>query len=214
MNRYIRQIVSRLECSKERKEEIRKQLLSDYMEAAELGGGEQDIQAKMGTVKEIVEAFNSSFPEEERRKFRRQKRVRILIPVVIVAAVAVWLIVWSFPKTEPIGAGGYFTEGEVAEQTEYIIDLLDQKDYEALEACSTEEMKIVFEDSETLEAGMNQIAADFGSRQRIGNMYMTGIRQRGRLSATVQVNVAYENTSVTYTVSFDEDMKLQGLWMK
>lgn len=214
MNNYIRQIVRQLKCSKVKKEEIRKQLTADYQAAAESGDSDAQIQARLGSVKEIVEAFNNSFPEEEARAFLRQKRLRILLSVVIILAAAVCLLYWNLPRAEEFGKSGHFSADEVIAQTEQIIDLMDQKDYDALMACSTESMQTVFADSATLEAGMAQIAEDFGSRQGLSHMYLTEVRQRGTCSATVQVNASYENASVTYTISFSEDMKLQGLWMK
>ena len=43
---------------------------------------------------------------------------------------------------------------------------------------------------------------------------MSEIRQRGQRYAVVQVAVMYENVEVTYTITFDENMKLAGLYMK
>ncbi len=40
------------------------------------------------------------------------------------------------------------------------------------------------------------------------------VLQRGKYFAVCQVTVTYENTSVTYTISFDESMKIAGLYMK
>ena len=43
---------------------------------------------------------------------------------------------------------------------------------------------------------------------------MSEIRQNGQRYVVVQVAVTYENVNVTYTITFDENMKLAGLYMK
>ena len=43
---------------------------------------------------------------------------------------------------------------------------------------------------------------------------MIEVAQSGKHFATCQAQVSYENIIITYTISFDENMKLSGLFMK
>ena len=40
------------------------------------------------------------------------------------------------------------------------------------------------------------------------------IKQQGTLFALVQVNAQYENTAVTFTISFDDNMQLAGFYIR
>lgn len=60
----------------------------------------------------------------------------------------------------------------------------------------------------------SNFGTDGGSFQGFGNVYMAEVRQMVKRSAVIQMNASYENASITYTLSFGEDMQLQGLWMK
>ncbi|MCF2641866.1 MAG: DUF3887 domain-containing protein [Lachnospiraceae bacterium] len=65
-----------------------------------------------------------------------------------------------------------------------------------------------------IEDARRQVGSDWGEIQSFGDFYMSEIRQRGQRYAVVQVAVMYENVEVTYTITFDENMKLAGLYMK
>ena len=47
-----------------------------------------------------------------------------------------------------------------------------------------------------------------------GTMYQAEIKQMGTTCIMTQVNVSYENVSVTYTITLDKDLRLMGLYMK
>lgn len=90
---------------------------------------------------------------------------------------------------------------------------MDSEDYDTLQKESTEQMQSVMSRSFIEEAKRN-FGTDWGTFQAFGNIYLTEVTQMGKRIAVVQVNASYEKISVTYTISFDEDMKLAGLWMK
>ena len=56
--------------------------------------------------------------------------------------------------------------------------------------------------------GKASISNDFGKFISYGKIYTAEQKQLGVTYAVVQMNLSYENVSVTYTISFDEDMKL------
>ena len=55
---------------------------------------------------------------------------------------------------------------------------------------------------------------DWGAFKNLGNPYIMQIKQMNVTNAVVQVNASYENISVTYTLLFDEEGKLTGMYMK
>ena len=71
--KYINQIVRKLKCSKKKREEIKKQLLSDFSAEFENVEREQEIISRMGNSEEIAEEFNNSFSEEEKKKYKKEK---------------------------------------------------------------------------------------------------------------------------------------------
>ena len=46
------------------------------------------------------------------------------------------------------------------------------------------------------------------------NEYATEVIQNGEHYAIAQVTVSYENVNVVYTLTYDADMKLAGLYMR
>ena len=43
---------------------------------------------------------------------------------------------------------------------------------------------------------------------------MAEVKQKGQLFAVTEMSVSYENTAVTYRISFDKDMRLAGLYLR
>ena len=65
-----------------------------------------------------------------------------------------------------------------------------------------------------MEEAKKTIGDDWGTFRNFGKTYMTEIRQNGQSFAMVQMNASYDNVSVTYTLTFDVEMKLAGIYMK
>ncbi len=95
---------------------------------------------------------------------------------------------------------------------ESVIDLLNQRDSEGLTAILTEEMKVGL----TPEV-IGQIFAlldESGSMQEIADMKVGSSEENGITFAFVVARVKYEKAEITYTIGFDKDMKLAGLYLK
>lgn len=214
--KYVKSIVKNLRCSKAKREDIKKQLESDIQIALENGETFEDIKSRMGASESVAKEFNDNFPEKELKAAKKGKRVKILAVVGIVLFIFILIICWWWPKTSEVGSDGKFSKDEVESQSELIINLLNEDDYEGLSSHSTETMKTAltkehYDDWETAKAS---IGSDWGAFVSFGKVYMTQISQMGKKYVTVQMNASYENVSVTYTITFDEDMKLAGLYMK
>lgn len=211
--KYIKSIIKQLTCSKSRREEIKKQLTADFDDAVSTGEKDEDIISRMGKAEEIAKDFNQGFSEEEKKIYKKERRKRraldILVVIVVIAA-ALW---WMLPKNTWLEDSKIFDSDAVQAKAEEVVALLDEGDYDGLKAMAADKLAPMINEDE-MENARDNLSEDWGELQNYGSVYLIETTQRGQHSAVVQMTVAYENTSVTYTISFDEDMKLNGLWMK
>lgn len=214
---YVNSIVKKIKCSGNKKKEIARQLRSEI--DAELENGEtlDVVLARMGSPEEIAVEFNQNMPERERKKYVRAKRFKIcgviagILLVVILIAAAV--LKWTTPKVSDVAEGGIFQKEAVESQAKKIVDDLNAGDYDTLTAESIPEMASVTT-KETMDSARKQVCDDWGAFEKFGTVYMAEVEQQGKAYAVVELSAVYENISVTYTITFDEDMKLAGLYMK
>lgn len=211
--RFISQIVKRLKCSKAKRMEIRKQLTSEIAAAMENGEKEEEIWERMGTPFEIAEEFNNGFPDSERKKHKKEKWIKGLSIAAVILLVLVAVGYWALPKATLVEDGDTFQEANVQEQAKDIVLLLDAGDYEALKQRASEQMQSVLT-ADYMEQAKRNFSTDWGEFQSFGKIYVSEVNQMGKRFAVAQVNASYKNIGITYTISFDEDMKLAGLYMK
>lgn len=105
-----------------------------------------------------------------------------------------------------------FDEAEVKAAAENVIDLLNQRDSEGLNALMSDEMKALL--TEDVQAQIFALVEDSGAFQEISDLQMTGATENGVTFAAVVAKAKYANREITYTISFDQDMKLAGLYLK
>lgn len=172
-----------------------------------------EIMAEMGSVQEIADSFNESISAEEKKRYKTQKTLKIVIPVILAVVILGALIAWAMPKQNDIKDSQVFNQQEIENILLCTIDLLDQGDYDTLQSMGTDEMDSVFE-VYTMENAKSQISENWGDRTSIGSIYMAEVTQMNQHFAVCQVNVSYENVSVVYTVTFDENMNVAGLYFK
>lgn len=208
---YVKNIIKKLKCTNAKKKELTKQLEADI--TAELSGGEsmEDIIGRMGSAESVAADFNENFSPEECKAAAKAKKIKITLLVLLIFAVIVAGVFWVLPKGSVEIKN--FDEAQVKERVELVIDLLDAGDYEELEKYSIKAMQ-----GETIrnaiENAKNAISSDWGKRVSFGNMYQAELTQMGATSIVTQVNVAYENISVTYQITLDKDLKLAGVYLK
>lgn len=210
--KYVNEIIRKLRCSKEKRIEIKQQLLSDISVALENGEVLEEIVKRMGSVEEVVREFNQNLPEEEEKTYRKRKKKMIFLGVVFVVAIAIVVGYWFWPKVVLL-EDSTFKKEIVEEQVKLVIEELDNKQFEALKEHAIEEMQDVLT-QDTFDSIKKQIAEDWGEIQSVGTIYMAVIKQKNQQFVVTQVVVVYKNVSVTYTITFDKDMKLAGIYIK
>ena len=211
--KYIRRITRRLQCSGQRRAEIRKQLMSDYEAALENGEKDEDIIRRMGTPAEIADEFNAGFSPAEKKKNKREKWLKWILIIVGIIVIVFLILSWFMPKSTDIEKSRFFEKDEVISRTEEIIGYIGDKDYEALKNYGIPEMNAYFT-ADFMEQIHSYFGSDWGAFLSFGNPYIVDTKQMGKHHAVIQVNASYENASITFTLQFDADMRLEGLWVK
>ncbi len=206
-------IVKKIKCTGSRKKEIKKQLSMDIQLRMKQGERLEEIIADMGTAKEIADGFNENISIEEKKRYGRN---RVLRRVVIIAAVLVFLGAfgyWILPKTFAIEQSRYFDKQQVETAMKETIELLDAEDYKALQENAIPKMASLL-NAETRSNIRKTFSGDWGERKQFGAVYMAELVQTGRHYALGEMTVTYENVSVTYRLTYDEDMRLAGLFVR
>ena len=74
-------------------------------------------------------------------------------------------------------------------------------------------MKTVMNE-EYMEGAKAQVGGDWGEFQRFTSSISVEAVQQGKHFAITELTALYENRSVTYQISFDENMELAGIYMR
>lgn len=210
---YIKAILKKLKCGGEKKKEIRKELESDIAGAREAGETMEEIMKRMGDASFVAAEFNNSFTEKELAKARRKKILTITISILIILTAIFAAGFWAIPKSYPLAKNGSYAEEEVIERAKLIITYFNEEDYDSLAANSNTQMK-KYMTKESLEGAKAYISDDWGPFLTYGNAYTCEIIQMGKSYVVVQLTATYENTAVTYTLNFDQNLDLAGFYMK
>lgn len=210
---YVNSIIKKLQCSQSKKMEIKRQITADIQSEIKDGAVWEDIVKRMGTPQEIAQEFNQSFSQQEYKKYKKEKRLKIIGIILVCAVFVLAAIYWIIPKQIWLKDSKLFDEEEVIQQAQYVVELFDSGKYEELQQIS-DEILIEYLNREEFEKNKALIAEDWGKQVSVGQTFAVEVTQMGRKSALVQMYVNYENINILYTVSFNEDMQLQGFFMK
>lgn len=210
---YVNAIARKIKCSGAKKKEIKKQLLADI--AMRTGEGEsiKDIIAQMGSAAEVADSFNESISDSEQRKYARGRILKILLAVLTAFLLFLLAAYWILPKGNDIADSSYFNQAEVEEAMKRTIELIDAKDYDALQEMSILKMQSVMT-KESIEQAKRMISDDWGERKQFGAAYIAEIVQKNDHFAVGEITVTYENASATFRLTYDEDMRLAGVYIR
>ena len=212
--KYAKKVAGYLKCSSKRKQEIRKQITSDIQAAMEEGKSLEQVLRDMGEPRALAAEFNESFGEAEKKAASRAKVCKILAIIFVILFLVAMLVWWALPKQKFLSDSKTFSEELVQERAELILELFNQKDYAALQEYQIEQMQELMVEETMEQMKAQYIGSDWGEMRNIGNIYSVEISQMGKKYATIQMTVSYENVNVTYTMTFDEDLKLAGFYMR
>lgn len=209
--KYVKKIVRNLKCTGAKKKEIGDSLLSDIAARREQGEAMEQIMESMGSPEEIAEAFSQNLSDADRKAYKR-RRIGMTIGQIVAALVFLSVLAWwMIPK--PAVLGDDLSQEAVTASVENVVVMLNQNDFDGLQELAVDELKSKLT-QETMDEVRKGISEDWGEMQSIGKVYMQGLKQKGKVMVVTQVDAVYENVSVVYTISFDEDLRLGGLYMR
>ncbi len=209
--KYVKKIVRNLKCTGAKKKEIGDSLLSDIAARREQGEAMEQIMESMGSPEEIAEAFSQNLSDADRKAYKR-RRIGMTIGQIVAALVFLSVLAWwMIPK--PAALGDDLSQEAVTASVENVVIMLNQNDFDGLQELAVDELKSKLT-QETMDEVRKNISEDWGEMQSIGKVYMQGVKQKGKVIVVTQVDAVYENISVVYTISFDEDLRLGGLYMR
>ena len=212
-NRYVNAVARKLKCGGKRKKEIKRQLLSDIQMRENQGERLEEIISRMGKAEEIAESFNESISAKEQRRYAGNRVLKIVIPIVLALTFIAVSVYWIFPKTVDIEKSRVFDKEEVEAAMKETVELLDAEEYAVLQENAIPQMQS-FLNAETRESIRETLSDDWGERKQFGAVYMAEVIQGNTHLAVGEMTVTYENVSVTYRLTYDEDMRFAGIYVR
>lgn len=148
-------------------------------------------------------------------KWNNKKTNILLLGILGVGLLVGALFFWiEYPRMKEFGAAGIFTEEEVREKTEELIGLFSAQNYqEILDSYGGKAFQKTA-DVEKLENAAIFVSTDWGDFQEISDITLGEMKKAGKWYAVAESQVVYEHVTVTFTFSFDKDMKLAGVHLK
>lgn len=210
---YVNAITRRIKCSGARKKEIRKQLLTDIATRTRQGEPFETIFSEMGNIQEIADSFNESISLKEQKQYFRNRILKITVPVILLLGILLTLFYWLIPKGTEIDNSKYFNRQQVEDAMRHTIELLDAEDYDALQETAIPQMSAVL-NKEQMDTARSNITDDWGKRMQFGTAYIAEISQGNTHFAVGEITVTYENISVTYRLTYDQNMRFAGVYMR
>lgn len=210
---YTKAVAKRLACSKARRDEFVRDLEADIAAARETGEPWEQIERRMGDPRQLAAEFNADLPATERAAGKKRKRIKI---VGIVAAVVVVLIAslaaatwWVLPHQ---GAVEQVPESDpTVALAQEAVRYLGEGENDKLRALSNDAMAAALTD-EFIEQTRGAIAqGEWGSLESFGTAYKAEVVQMGQSGVVVQMAGVFENVSINFIVSFDDNNKMSGL---
>ena len=211
--RYVNAVARKLKCGGTRKREIKRQLLADMQARKNQGERLDDIISRMGKAEEIAEGFNENISVEERKRYARNRVLKIVIPIALALFFLGMAGYWLFPKTVDIEKSRYFDKEEVEAAMKETVELLDAEEYATLQENAIPQMQSLL-NAETRKSMRETLSDDWGERRQFGAVYLAEVVQGNRHLAVGEMTVTYENVSVTYRLSYDEDMRFAGIYVR
>lgn len=212
-DKYVNAIARKIKCGGKRKKEIKKQLMTDIDMRMKQGEQLEEIILQMGTVKEIADGFNENISSKEQKRYARYKVLKIVLPIVVVLVFLVLYGYWMLPKSFDIGQSKCFDQEQVEAAMKETIELLDAGDYAALQESAIPQMQSLL-NAETMDKAKGALSDDWGERKQFGAVYMAEVVQGNMHFAVGEITVTYENVSATYRLTYDEKMRLSGIYVR
>ena len=139
-----------------------------------------------------------------------KKQIKSIVAVTLILALSLGVFGCAAAKL-PDG----FDKDEVGTAAEEIVGLATEGDFDSIIASMRDDLKGSIT-VDQLKEGWGPIFQNAGSFVSITKTVLSGISDKntGEEYAMAQVLVKYDKANLVYTLSFDKDLKLVGLYLK
>lgn len=213
--KYLKEIEKSLLCGKDKKAELCRELRSDIESAIESGEKWEAVEKRLGTPRELALELNGNLLPKDKREPRWSVRKTLAIIAVVAVCIigaAIYLIS-RLPRSAAFGNSGLFEEEAVRAQVETVIELTGEDKWEEiLDSYGDEVMQTEAVRDSLISA--KQDLGTLGAYQKITSEFLYELNISGVTYAAVEAVALYEERSVTYTLLFDKNLKLEGFYMK
>ncbi len=210
---YVNAVGRKIKCGNTKKREIRQKLYTEICHRMNKGESLNEIIAQKGSVKDVADAINASFDEKEVKRYQRSRILFVILPTIVMIGALIYYSFFQVANSVDLAESEYFEKAQVESLIQDTVGLLDQGDYEALKEASVEEMHSILND-ETIGDAKKKICEDWGARTQFGNIRTIDVEKNKLHYAVGEVVATYENISVTYRMTYTQDLKLASLYMK
>lgn len=138
---------------------------------------------------------------------RRKKKIGLISLLILVC-------IFTLSACSKNKLSDEFDQGKVEEAAKSIVDMVNKGDAEGIQELSNEQMKQAM--TEDVLSQVFDAVKQFGEYKEITKIDLTGVEDKssGQSIAVAVVKAKYAEKDVIYTISFDTDMKLVGLYLK
>ena len=223
--RYVKKAARKLHCSKEKKNDFRRQLASDIASALESGESWESVQKRLGTPAEIAREMNESLGDTALTYQKKKQKIcfsAIGGAIVISAILIVIFITLSGGSqrqeetTNPAGTESgqeALSHQEAISLSEKAIQEFNQEDFDAVIQQGDKQLKKSLS-SDSLQQAKEQTMPEAGQFRQIESSDAIRITDKGLSYTTVQTKVRYTNQTVMFTISWNDKKQLCGFFVK
>ena len=206
--KYIRIVLKNLKCSYKEKKRIAEDLNSDFDSAMENGETYEDVIARLGKPTDLAQELNEDLQPVSPVK----KWIIRIVGIVLILGIILYVCIKAFiPDVISIEDSKVFDQQKLIQKTEEVLKILDEGDYQQLISLCDEKMKKGLS-QEKLSEAIDSLG-ERGAYEKMTSQNFVCVDGREKM-ATGEVVALYQQRSVTYTISFNEDYQLTGLYMK
>lgn len=132
--------------------------------------------------------------------------------VSLITVFLAMLVLFSGCGAAPLAAS--FDEAKVKDGAKASITALDEKKFEEFSALVSESIKSSLS-AEVMKKAIDQVMPNAGKFKEYTSQTVAGTKDKDGNDCAVAVMTAkYENQKVTYTITFDKEMKIVGFYLK
>lgn len=211
---YVNSIVKKIRCDGKKRQDIKQQLLADIELRMNKGEVLEEIISQMGSTDEIADGFNENISDKEQKRYKRNKALKTAGLIIVLLVVLSCLTYWKMPKAIDIEKSKYFDKAQVEAAMKQMVEQLDAGEYDALRKNAISQMEQYLNQDGRNEIRNSIFESEWGERKNFGAIYIAELAQGNDHYVVGEITVTYENVSVIYRLTYDQDMRLSGIYVR